>query len=153
MLSARNIIYGKCKTTTPPKYKYLISLYRSPDLNIIAVFPTSQPRAGCPQPQHGPNRRHDDIVSYVFEAGRVIGYGPDQKTPFRFPRQTTIPFDYCFKEASQEVLVNSFIEPKVVGVLSIGEYIDLLYAFVRSSRTPRRYATVFEQILQGLLSC
>ena len=29
MLKAKNIIYGFCKYTNPPKYKYLISLYRS----------------------------------------------------------------------------------------------------------------------------
>ena len=46
MLKAKNIIYGFCKYTHPPKNKYLISLYRSEELHIIAVFPTSQRRAG-----------------------------------------------------------------------------------------------------------
>ena len=50
MLKAKNIIYGFCKYTNPPKYKYLISLYRSEYLNIIAVFPTSQRRAGVTEP-------------------------------------------------------------------------------------------------------
>lgn len=52
MLKAKNIIYGFCKYTNPPKKKYLISLYRSDDLNIIAVFPTSQRRAGVTAPKH-----------------------------------------------------------------------------------------------------
>ena len=35
MLKAKNIIYGFCKYTNPPKNKYLISLYRSEELNDI----------------------------------------------------------------------------------------------------------------------
>ena len=57
MLKAKNIIYGFCKYTNPPKNKYLISLYRSEDLNIIAVFPTSQRRSGVDIPRHGCNIR------------------------------------------------------------------------------------------------
>lgn len=46
MLKAKNIIYGYCTYTTPNKPKYLISLYRSDTLNIVAVFPTSRKRLG-----------------------------------------------------------------------------------------------------------
>ena len=67
MLKAKNIIYGYCKYTNPPKNKYLISLYRSEELNIIAVFPTSQRRAGVAEPKHGCNIREGQIVSiYAF---------------------------------------------------------------------------------------
>lgn len=40
MLRAKNIIYGFCTFTNPPKNKYLISLYRSETLHVVAVFPT-----------------------------------------------------------------------------------------------------------------
>lgn len=73
MLKAKNIIYGFCNSTNPPKNKYLISLYRSESLHIVAVFPTSQKRSGVVSPKHGCNMRDNKIVSYVFEARRVIG--------------------------------------------------------------------------------
>ena len=55
MLKAKNIIYGYCTYTTPNKPKYLISLYRSDTLNIVAVFPTSRKRSGVLLTQHGCN--------------------------------------------------------------------------------------------------
>ena len=60
--------------------KYLISLYRSETLNVVAVFPTSRKRSGSLSPKHGKNYRGQDIVSYVFEANRCIGkkYGSDE---------------------------------------------------------------------------
>ena len=133
MLKAKNIIYGFCKYTNPPKNKYLISLYRSEDLNIIAVFPTSQRRAGVNVPKHGCNFRDNDVVSYVFDAGRPIGKKSESEEEFCFPLQTTIPFDYCFKEGDQNDLLKTFESPKVVGVLSDEEYIDLIYAFYPKS--------------------
>ena len=80
MLRAKNIIYGFCTFTNPPKNKYLISLYRSETLNVVAVFPTSRKRSGSLSPKHGKNYRGKDIVSYVFEANRCIGkkYGSDE---------------------------------------------------------------------------
>lgn len=80
MLRAKNIIYGFCTFTNPPKNKYLISLYRSETLNVVAVFPTSRKRSGSLSPKHGKNYRGQDIVSYVFEANRCIGkkYGSDE---------------------------------------------------------------------------
>lgn len=148
MLKAKNIIYGFCKYTNPPKNKYLISLYRSEDLNIIAVFPTSQRRAGVLLPKHGRNVRGNQVVSYVFEAGRPIGkkYGSDED--FAFPMPTTIPFDYCFREGDQNDLLKTFDAPEVVGVLSDEEYIDLIYAFYTSPLTPLKYKPVFDKILQ-----
>ena len=148
MLSAKNVIYGFCTFMNPPKNKYLISLYRSETLNIVAVFPTSEKRAGSLCPKHGKNFREDDIVSYVFEANRSIGKKFGSNEDFSFPKITTIPFDYCFKEGEQEQLLKSFVSPKVVGVLSDEEYLDLIYAFYKSSLTPRRYKPLFEKILE-----
>ena len=152
MLKAKNIIYGFCKYTNPPKYKYLISLYRSEYLNIIAVFPTSQRRAGVTEPKHGCNIREGQIVSYVFDAKHPIGKKQGSDEDFSFPLQTTIPFDYCFREGEQDELLRTFEEPEVVGVLSDKEYIDLIYAFYSSPMTPQKYKPVFDKILQEYFS-
>ena len=152
MLKAKNIIYGFCKYTNPPKNKYLISLYRSEELNIIAVFPTSQRRAGVTEPKHGCNIREGQIVSYVFDAGHPIGKKQGSDEDFSFPLQTTIPFDYCFREGEQDELLKTFDSPRVVGVLSDKEYIDLIYAFYTSHLTPLKYKPIFDKILQEYFS-
>ena len=152
MLKAKNIIYGFCKYTNPPKNKYLISLYRSDDLNIIAVFPTSQRRAGVAVPRHGCNMRDNQVISYVFEAGYPIGKKKNSNEDFSFPLQTTIPFDYCFREGDQNDLLRTFESPEVVGVLSDKEYIDLIYAFYTSPLTPIKYKPIFDKILQDYFS-
>ncbi len=148
MLKAKNIIYGFCKYTNPPKNKYLISLYRSEDLNIIAVFPTSQRRAGVLAPKHGCNYRDNQVISYVFDAGHPIGKKKDSDENFAFPLQTTIPFDYCFREGDQNDLLKTFDSPEIVGVLSDKVYIDLIYAFYTSPLTPQKYKPIFDRILQ-----
>ena len=152
MLKAKNIIYGFCKYTNPPKNKYLISLYRSEELNIIAVFPTSQRRAGVAEPKHGCNIREGQIVSYVFDAGHPIGKKQGSDKDFSFSLQTTIPFDYCFREGEQDELLKTFDSPRVVGVLSDKEYIDLIYAFYTSPLTPLKYKPIFDKILQEYFS-
>lgn len=151
MLKAKNIIKGFCTFTTPNKPKYLISLYRSEELNIIAVFPTSKKRSGVAVPKHGSNVQNDIIVSYVFEANRAIGKKYQSEEDFSFPLQTTIPFDYCFREDSQDKILASFIEPKVVGVLSDQEYVDLIYSFLHSPLTPKKYIPIFDRILHEYL--
>ena len=75
-------------------------------------------------------------------------YYPD----FSFQLQTTIPFDYCFREGAQDELLKTFDNPKVVGVLSDKEYIDLIYAFYTSSLTPLKYKPIFDKILQEYFS-
>lgn len=151
MLKAKNIIYGYCTYTTPQKPKYLISLYRSEELNIIAVFPTSKRRAGVAVAQHGCNRKNNVPVSYVFEAHTPIGKKYMSDEDFCFPLQTTIPFDYCFREDTQDRILQSFVNPSVVGILSDKEYVDLLYALLYSPHTPQRYKEIFDQILHTYL--
>jgi len=152
MQKAKNIIYGFCKYTNPPKNKYLISLYRSEELNIIAVFPTSQRRAGVAEPKHGCNIREGQIVSYVFDAGHPIGKRQGSDEDFSFQLQTTLPFDYCFREGEQDELLKTFDSQRVVGVLSDKEYIYLIYAFYTSPLTPMKYKPIFDKILQEYFS-
>jgi len=151
MLRAKNIIYGYCLRTTPNKYKYLISIYRSEDLNIVAVFPTSQKRSGTASPVHGVNLRDGNIVSYVFKNNVEIGINPNSGEPFVFPLDTTIPFDYCFWDDSQEDILKKFRDIEVVGVLSDKEYVDLVYAFLKSPLTPNRFRPIMDQILKEYL--
>lgn len=151
MLRAKNIIYGYCLRTTPNKYKYLISIYRSDDLNIVAVFPTSQKRSGSSSPVHGINMRDGNIVSYVFKGNVTIGNMPNSEEPFSFPLDTTIPFDYCFWNDSQEDILKKFRNPEIVGILSDKEYIDLVYAFLNSPLTPNRYRPIMDKILKEYL--
>lgn len=116
------------------------------------MFPTSQRRAGVADPKHGCNIREGQIVSYVFDAGHPIGKKQGSDEDFSFPLQTTIPFDYCFREGEQDVLLKTFENPQVVGVLSDKEYIDLIYAFYTSPLTPLKYKPIFDKILQEYFS-
>ena len=151
MLSPRNIIYGKCLTTNPPKNKYLISLYRSNDLNVVACFTTSQSRAGVPlsQVQHGKIKdKKNNVISYCFKADINIGNCPDG-TSFAFSLDTTIVFDYCFQEQFQDKLLSNFEHPNVVCTLNDDEYLDLIYAMYQSKTTNKGYKTIFENILNN----
>lgn len=149
MLAPKNVIYGFCKTTNPPKPKYMISLYRSEELNVVACFTTSQKRAGVPSEKikHGKiTNDKKEVLSYVFLPDVPVG-----KTPvgaeFHFPVQTVVRFDYCFREDEQTKLLSSFEEPKVVCTLDDTEYENLIYAMYQSDDTPLIYKTYFEKIL------
>lgn len=152
MLSPRNVIYGFCKTTNPPKYKYLISLYRSDELNVVACFTTSQERAGVPleEIKHGAiKNKEDEIISYVFLASTEVGGSPNG-TKFKFPKQTVVRFDYCFKESEQDKLLDGFVSPCVVCRLHESEYKNLIYAMYKSDDTPEKYKPYFCEILTQL---
>lgn len=150
MFTPRNIIYGFLKTSRPPKYKYLISLYRDDDMEFLACVTTSKNRSGVPleEVKHGANKRDNEIISYVFFVGRTIGKEYETDNDFSFPQQTTIRFDYCFQKAKQESLSNIIDDAKVVGVLSKEEYLELVYAMYRSPDTKEEYKLCLERVLQ-----
>ena len=103
MLAPKNVIYGFCKTTHPPKPKYMISLYRSEELNIVACFTTSQNRAGVPSEsiKHGRiTNEKKEVLSYVFLPEVSVGKTPLGEV-FHFPVQTVVRFDYCFKKKNK----------------------------------------------------
>lgn len=150
MLSPRNVIYGFCTTTKPPKPKYLISLYQSNELNIIACFTTSQARSGIllEKIKHGKiQNNQDDIVSYVFLSTVEIGLTPNNTT-FTFPKNTTVRFDYCFQAGYQDDVLGQFDSPTIVCTLHKEEYVDLIYAMYQSGDTPKEYKPIFEKILE-----
>lgn len=103
------------------------------------MFPTSKRRSGVATTKHGCNRREDAPISYVFDANVPIGKVYQSDEDFCFPIQTTIPFDYCFREDTQDNILKSFVNPTVVGVLSDKEYLDLVYALLHSPYTPKCY--------------
>ena len=149
MLTPKNVIYGFCKTTTPPKNKFMISLCRNEDWNIVACFTTSQERAGVPpeKVKHGTiTNDNKEVLSYVFLPEVIIGKTPQNKG-YHFPVQTVVRFDYCFKEEEQSKLLSSFDNPKVICVLNDNEYENLIYAMYRSDDTPLDYKPLFEKIL------
>lgn len=152
MLSPRNVIYGFCLFTNPQKNKYLISLYKGLDLEIIACFSTSQQRHIAYQQgaAHGQFKNsRNEVVAYIFNPGNVVGEKPDG-TLFSFPIKTIIPFDYCFQNKTQEELINGFQSPQICFVLSKEEYIEVIYAMYKSKLTPPKFKKKFEEILSVL---
>ena len=152
MVSPRNVVYGFSKITNPPKKKYLISLYRSKELSVVACFTTSQDRAGIPLEQvtHGAiKNKEKEIISYVFLTNVCVGVAPDG-SDYYFPDQTVVRFDYCFKDGEQTDLLSSFDSPKVVCKLNETEYENLIYAMYKSDDTPEKYKPHFEKILFDL---
>ena len=152
MLSEKNIIYGFCKATHPPKNKYLISLHRSPELDIIACFTTSKNRTGRTyvEKEHGKIKDgKDNIVSYFFKHGVTIGKNLNGDD-FTFPEDTTIVFDYCFQTGEQNAILNNFKDPKVKCVLSDDEYYNLIYAMYKSPHTPKEFIPIFEDKLNKM---
>lgn len=154
MLTPRNVIYGFSKTTNPPKPKYLISLYRDENTEVIACFTTSRPRAGVPLEdiRHGSNKRDGKIISFVFLAHKAVGIKPNTSEAFSFPLQTTVRFSYCFQEADQSTILKNIENPEVVGVLDNNEYVDLIYAMYWSPDTPEVYKPFFEKVLEKSIS-
>jgi hypothetical protein len=130
MFQPREIVYGVVKDIDPPKNKYIVTIYRDEELNIIACFTTSQQRVG-----------------YVFDKGKIIGINPEDGTEFSFPLRTIITFDYGVIEGVLEQLTERFENPKVVCKLSEKEYIDLVYAMYRSNHTKAGHKKILEKIL------
>lgn len=147
MLSPRNVVYGFSKITNPPKEKFLISLYRSKELSVVACFTTSQDRAGVPLEQvtHGAiKNKEKEIISYVFLTSVCVGVAPDG-SDYHFPVQTVVRFDYCFKDGEQTDLLSSFNSPKVVCKLNDAEYENLIYAMYKSDDTPENISLILRR--------
>jgi len=150
MLSERNVIYGFCNMTNPPKHKYLISLHRSPELNIIACFTTSQERAGTAyNKQHGYVKNKEKFIAYFFKHGVCVGKDSSGLS-FSFPQDTTVVFDYCFQDGDQNTMLSKFDNPEIKCILSDKEYVDLIYAMYKSPDTPKKYIPIFEAKLNSL---
>ena len=154
MFTPGNVVYAFCNNTNPPKNKYMISLYRGLDFDLVFSFTTSQPRAGVPEEQvhHGIIKNDaGDSISYVFEAGHEIGTTPDGKR-FSFPKRTVITFDYGLHMTKLDQLLKTIENPVLKCKLDEKEYEDLIYALMRSPRTQEKFKPVFDQILIKLFA-
>ncbi len=151
MFQPKEIIYGFAKGINPPHNKYMVTLYRDENLQIIASFTTSKDRAGVAidKIRHGINYNDaNQVSSYVFEKDFVIGKDPATEKDFAFPKRTTIVFDYGIREGSLESFEREFENAQVVCVMNDSEYVDLIYAMYKSPSTNGRHKAILDKILQ-----
>lgn len=154
MFQPREIIYGYVTGLgfRNSKNKYLISLYRSDDLEIFACFTTSQHYYGVPEDQvkHGAIFKDGEYHSYVFEKGVIIGKNPETGADFSFPDRTTVTFDYGIRQGFIGDFADGIQNAKVVCVLNKEEFGNLLYAMYKSPNTNQKYKPLLERSLDAL---
>ncbi len=154
MFTPGNVVYAFCHTTNPPKYKYMISLYRGLDFDLVFSFTTSQPRAGVPEEKihHGIIKNDaGETISYVCKAKQEIGTTPDGNR-FSFPTRTVVTFDYGIHQTKLDALQRTIDNPEVKCRLDSQEFEDLVYAMMKSPRTPEKFKPIFDQVLVSLFS-
>ena len=154
MFQPREIIYGYAKSLYSPHYKYIVTIYRDDELNIVACFTTSQSRVGVPEDRihHGAIYKEKQCVSFVFEKDVKIGVNPDTGADFAFPKRSVITFDYGVREGLRESFLKEFDNPKVVCLLDEKEYIELVYAMYCSPHTKNTHKKVLNKILEEYYS-
>ena len=154
MFTPGNVVYAFCHTTTPQKNKYMISLYRGLDYDLVFSFTTSQPRAGVPEGKihHGIIKNDaGETISYVFEANQEIGTTPDGSR-FSFPKRTVVTFDYGIHQTKLDALLRTIDNPEVKCRLDPQEFENLIYAMLKSPRTPEKFKPIFDKILVSLFA-
>ena len=154
MFQPREIIYGYGKSLYSPHHKYIVTIYRDDELNIVACFTTSQSRAGVPEDEihHGAIYKEKRCVSFVFEKDVKIGVNPATGADFAFPKRSVITFDYGVREGLQESFLKEFENPEVVCMLDEKEYIELVYAMYCSPHTKNTHKKVLNKILEEYYS-
>lgn len=154
MFQPREIIYGYiCGLGfRSPKNKYLISLYRDENLEILACFTTSQHYYGVPEEEvrHGAIIKDGEYHSYVFEKGVTIGQNPETGADFAFSDRTTVTFDYGIRQGFIGDFTDGIKNAKVVCVLSKEEFGNLLYAMYKSPNMNQKYKPLLERSLDAL---
>lgn len=154
MFQPREIVYGLVSGMgfMKPKPKYLITLYRDDNFEIVACFTTSQPYCGVSEEQirHGAIIRNGNYHSYVFEKGIHIGINPETGAEFAFPARTTVTFDYGIRQGFIGKFKEGMKDARTVCILSKKEFGDLLYAMYKSPNLERKYKPYLEKSLQAL---
>ncbi|MDE6187868.1 MAG: hypothetical protein K2G17_07030 [Duncaniella sp.] len=154
MFRPREIVYGFISGLgfREPKNKYLISLYRDEDLEIVACFTTSQPYYGVPEEEvgHGAIVKDGKYISYVFEKDIVIGKNPETDEDFSFPKRTTVTFDYGIRQGYIEDFAAGIENARTVCIMDKDEYAGLLYAMFKSPLVNDRYKPLLEATLWQL---
>lgn len=135
-----------------PKNKYLITLYRDNNLEVVACFTTSQHYYGIPDElvKHGVIYRDEEIYSYVFEKDVVIGTNPQDGSDFAFSLRTTVTFNYGIKHGELGEFAHGMQNVKTVCILSKKEFGDLLYAMYKSPEVDEAYKPYLEKSLEDL---
>lgn len=135
-----------------PKNKYLITLYRDDDLEVVACFTTSQHYYGVSpeQVKHGPIIRDGEYYCYVFEKGIVIGKNPEDDSDFSFPLRTTVTFNYGIRHGQMQDFAEGMQDLKTVCVLNKEEFGNLLYAMYKSPEMDNAYKPFIEKSLTAL---
>ncbi len=154
MFKEKEIVLAFIKDIRPPKKKFLITLYRDNELNLLACFTTSQHRIPIlPEKlHHGVIKQDNDPIGYVFDRNIPIGTNPETGNCFSFNKRTLIPFDYSIQEGTLEKFMNRVEEPQIVCILNDKEFEKLLYAMYRSPNTPQKYIPILEKALQDYYS-
>lgn len=154
MFQPREIIYGYAKGFYSPHNKYIVTIYRDEELNIVACFTTSKSRAGVAEDKihHGAIYKDKQCVSYVFEKDVKIGVNPATGNEFAFPKRSVITFDYGVREGQLESFLKEFDNPEVVCLLDEKEYIELVYAMYCSPHTKTTHKKVLNKILEEYYS-
>lgn len=152
MLEPGEVVYGFVKDIHPPKHKYLVTIYRDDDLQIVACFTTTQNRVGIPLEslKHGYVSKDGDIIGYFFDKNIAVGANPKTSEDFKFPRNCVIPFAYCIKEGTKEALLAGIDNAEVVCRLSPKEYEDIVYAMMCSPHTNAKHKPYLDKVLQQL---
>lgn len=135
-----------------PKNKYLITLYRDENLEVVACFTTSQHYYGVPEElvKHGAICRNGEYYSYVFDKDVVIGVNPEDGTDFAFPKRTTVTFNYGIRQGYMGDFADGMQNIRTVCVLNKEEFGNLLYAMYKSPEMDMAYKPYLEKSLQSL---
>ena len=154
MFQPREIVHGYVTGLGfhQAKNKFIITLYRDENLEIVACFTTSQPYCGVPEEQvrHGAIMRNGEYYSFVFEKGIEIGDDPRTGGRFAFSDRTTVTFNYGIREGELEDFDNGIESKEVVCILDKNIFADLLYAMYKSPEMKDRYKPYLERTLDDL---
>lgn len=151
MFDPGEVVYAYVKNTHPPKNKYFVTIYQDDDLRIVTCFTTTRNRVGIPLDQlsHGYVKKDNQLVGYFFDKNVEVGLNAEG-TPFKFPRNCVIPFDYGVQIGTKSQLLNSVENATVVCKLHPKEYEDLVYAMYKSPLTNSKHKQYLDKVLQQI---
>lgn len=151
MFDPGEVVYAYVKNTHPPKNKYFVTIYQDDDLRIVTCFTTTRNRVGIPLDQlsHGYVKKDNQLVGYFFDKNVEVGLNAEG-TPFKFPRNCVIPFDYGVQIGTKSQLLNSVEEATVVCKLHPKEYEDLAYAMYKSPLTNSKHKQYLDKVLHQI---
>lgn len=151
MFEPGEVVYAYAKNTHPPKNKYFVTIYQDDELRIVTCFTTTRNRVGIPLDQlsHGYVKKNNQLVGYFFDKNVEVGLNAEG-TPYKFPCNCVIPFDYGVQIGTQSQLLNSVENATVVCKLHPKEYEDLAYAMYKSPLTNSKHKQYLDKVLHQI---